>query len=93
MRFTFDPGKDATNREKHGVSLAVAANLEWDRMLIEIDDRFDYGETRLVGFAPRGERIYCIVFTLRGDACHVISLRKANRREVNRYEAQVHSSG
>ena len=61
-------------------------------MLIEVDDRFDYGETRLVGFAPIGHRLYCVVFTERGDACHIISLRKANRKEIDRYEAHVDST-
>lgn len=92
MRYTFDPVKDASNLLKHGVSLSVAAELDWNDMLIEIDHRFDYGEDRLVGFAPLDDRIHCIVFTHRGDACHVISLRKANRKEVMRYEAYVHSA-
>ena len=61
-------------------------------MLIEIDHRFDYGEDRLVGFVPLDDRIHCIVFTRRGDTCHVISLRKADPKEVICYEACAHSA-
>lgn len=48
-------------------------------------DRMDYGETRIIGLAYVGLRLHCVVFTDRGDERRVISLRKANRREVNRY--------
>jgi uncharacterized DUF497 family protein len=30
MRIEFDPSKDAVNKAKHGLSLALAADLEWD---------------------------------------------------------------
>jgi uncharacterized DUF497 family protein len=54
-------------------------------LLATTDTRQDYGEDRLIGFAPIGNRVYCVVFTDRGDERRVISLRKANRREVTRY--------
>ena len=42
MRIEFDPTKDASNQQKHGVSLALAADLDWDAALVWIDERFDY---------------------------------------------------
>jgi uncharacterized protein len=33
-----------------------------------------------------GRRLHVAVITYRGDAMHVISFRKANSREVKRYE-------
>jgi hypothetical protein len=36
-----------------------------------------------------GDRLHMMVFTPRANKAHVISLRKANKREVKRYEAQV----
>ncbi len=85
MRIDFDPGKDATNLSKHGVSLAAAASLDWDVALAWIDDRADYGELRIVALAPIGERLYFVAFVNRDDARRIISLRRANRREVNHY--------
>ncbi len=49
------------------------------------DERKDYGEVRFIGYAPLGNRLYCIVYTERNEMIHVISLRKANIREVPRY--------
>lgn len=48
MQFDFDPGKDAANLSKHGLSLAAAAELSWDAALVWIDNRTDYGEVRMV---------------------------------------------
>ncbi|WP_446809805.1 hypothetical protein ACH50O_21525 [Methylomonas sp. 2BW1-5-20] len=46
MQIVFDLQKDLINWEKHGVSLALANQLEWDWLLM-IDDRKDYGETNV----------------------------------------------
>ena len=86
MDIEFDPAKDAANRAKHGLSLADAARLEWDRMLGFPDTRRDYGELREIGFAPMNDRVHCVVFVQQGDVFRVISLRRANAREVNDYD-------
>lgn len=89
MNVTFDSAKDAVNRAKHGVSLAQAVELEWDAMLSWPDLRRDYGEQRLVGLAPIESRLYCFVFVdsppEQPRERRIISLRKANTREVKRY--------
>ena len=85
MRIVFDPEKDATNLSKHGVSLAAAAELDWDAALAWIDDRADYGEQRIIALAPMGDRLFFVVFVDRDEARRVISLRRANRREVSHY--------
>ena len=85
MQFDFDSGKDATNLSKHGLSLAAAAELSWDAALVWIDDRADYGEVRMVALAPLGDILCFIAFVDRDPARRVISLRRANRREVNHY--------
>lgn len=89
MIITYDPAKDAANVAKHGVSLALAAELEWDTLWAEVDTRRNYGEERFVGYALLGDRLYCVVFTDRGEGiptrCRIISLRKANDREKIRY--------
>jgi uncharacterized DUF497 family protein len=52
MRIEFDPAKDATNRAKHGVSLAMAGDLDWEAALVWVDERFEYRETRMIALAP-----------------------------------------
>ena len=53
MQLNFDPGKDATNLSKHGLSLAAAAELSWEAALVWLDDRADYGEVRMVALAEK----------------------------------------
>jgi uncharacterized protein len=89
MRTEFDPTKDATNKEKHGVSLSLVESFEMDVAQVSVDDRFDYKETRLVAIGPIGDDIYVLVYTMRGDTLRAISLRKANRREVLKYVDQA----
>ena len=44
MNVTFDPAKNAANIAKHGVSLAMASELDWESALLWPDKRRDYGE-------------------------------------------------
>ncbi|MBS4099373.1 MAG: BrnT family toxin [Sulfuricella sp.] len=88
MKVTFDQTKDVANIAKHGVSLADAARLEWDELLAKPDNRADYGEVRMIGFAPVHDRLFCVVFTDRDGERRIISLRKANDREVRNYANQ-----
>lgn len=85
MRIEFDPRKDAANQIKHGVSLALASELDWEAALVWGDDRFDYNETRMIALAPRTETLYYVAFVDRGEVRRIISLRRANRREVKHY--------
>jgi uncharacterized DUF497 family protein len=79
---TFDPAKDIANIAKHGVSLALAESIEWSEVIARPDMRRDYKELREIGFGLIADRLFCVVFTQRGDVFHIISLRKANRREI-----------
>jgi uncharacterized DUF497 family protein len=85
MRIEFDPTKDESNQLKHGVSLAMAAELDWDAAWVWVDDRFDYNEMRMIALAPKTEILYYVAFVNRGDVRRIISLRRANRREVRHY--------
>ena len=89
MQIDFDPGKDATNLSKHGLSLAAAAELSWDAALVWIDDRADYGEVRMVALAPIGDVLCFVAFVDRESRRRIISLRRANRREVNHYAKAI----
>jgi len=85
MEITFDPSKNVVNLAKHGIALAAAADIEWDTLYAVPDMRQSYGEQRMVGIAYIGLRLCVVVYVDRGDMRRVISLRRANRREENRY--------
>ncbi|USX16141.1 BrnT family toxin [Oxalobacteraceae bacterium OTU3CAMAD1] len=89
MNYTHDPKKLAQNVAKHGVWFDIAEGFDWEHAIVRVDSRNDYREPRLVSIGPIGNRLYVMVFSLRETAVRIISLRKANRREVKEYETQA----
>ena len=81
-----DSQKEDRNIAERGLSLELAEQLDWTTALIWEDKRKDYGEHRycVPGFIE--DRLHSVVFTPRNGKPRAISLRKANKREVNRYE-------
>lgn len=77
----FDSDKDAASIAKHGVSLLRADEIQMDEALIEVDDRFDYGESRWIAYGELDGRLHVLAFTVRDARVRAISLRKANDRE------------
>lgn len=86
MQIEFDPDKDATNQQKHGLSLAQAVHMDFGTAVYHRDARYDYGEDRFQVVGMIGGRLHMLVFTMRGNALRAISLRKANPREERRHE-------
>lgn len=87
MEFAWHAGKrDATLKER-GVDFALVARgfLDPHRRVVE-DRRQDYGERRYNMLARIDGRIFHVTFTLRDWVTWIISARKANDREVRRYE-------
>jgi uncharacterized protein len=85
MAIEFDPDKDERNKEKHGISLRRAEDLDIHAALTAKDERFDYGEDRHVAIGPIGGEIYVLVYTWRGSKVRAISLRRASEKEQNRW--------
>ena len=85
MRIEFDPAKDSVNRANHGVSLAMAEQLDWNAALVWVDSRFEYDELRMIALAPETSTLYYVAFVERGEVRRIVSLRRATRREVKRY--------
>jgi uncharacterized DUF497 family protein len=94
---SFDPAKNVRNIERHGIPLERAVEFEWhDAVEIE-DTRRDYGERRYQVLGHIGSRLHMLVYTPRSGRIHLISLRKANKREERRYaeeiQAKAHANG
>ena len=60
MKYVFDPAKDEANREKHGVSLALAEVLLAGPHISKADGRFDYVEVREVAFGVIKKTSFCL---------------------------------
>ena len=89
MPIEFDPAKDRLNRAKHGLSLARAEEFEFATAFRVADTRRDYGEPRVQVYGMLDGRLHVLVVNPRSGVDRVISLRRANKREVNRYGGQV----
>jgi uncharacterized DUF497 family protein len=88
MKFTYDSAKNDSNLAKHGLPLSDAKLLDWDSAIRYIDSRKNYGEERHVALAPIKQRLYCVVYVEIKMGKRIISLRKANVREIDRYEKE-----
>ena len=90
MPSTFDPGKDAANRKKHGISLAEGDGVLSDPHGLTIEDSSAQGEQRFISI---GMNVFgqfrVVVFTLRGDDVRMISVRKAEPKEIRAYEKGI----
>jgi len=82
MEYEWDENKALTNMENHCIDFVDVARFDWDGATIINDKRKDYGETRYLALGKIKGRLMVLVFTWRGNTVRVISLRKANTREV-----------
>ena len=88
----YDVEKDAENQRQRGLPFAAAEFLFDGPFVEEEDARGDYGESRFIATGPIalfGNRIFVVVYTWRSGVRRIISFRKANDREVRRYQASV----
>ncbi len=85
LQIDFDPAKNARNVELRGLSFERAADFEFEKALIAIDERVDYGESRYVAVGYLDRRLHVLCFLETEHGIRVISFRKANAREVRRY--------
>jgi uncharacterized DUF497 family protein len=94
MKLTFDPEKNIKNQQERGISFELACEFDWAGALFAIDDRYDYGETRVIAIGSIHGRLHVMVYTERDEELRIISLRKANARERKLYEkSQKRSDG
>jgi uncharacterized DUF497 family protein len=83
MVIEYDLAKDEANRRKHGISLERARDL--DILALLEDDRNAYGEIRYRAWGLIDERPHCLAFTHRDGRVRAISLRRAHKKEFERY--------
>ncbi len=89
MEITSDPTKRETTLNDRGIDFADAAWVFSGTTLDYQDDRKNYGETRIITVGHFQGRMMVVVWTPRGDARHIISMRKANEREIKKYTKRL----
>jgi uncharacterized protein len=87
MNFEWDEQKKELNIERHGFDFADAYRIFDSPMVVDLDERRDYGEDRWIGTGLLDKRVVVIVFTEPDrETTRIISLRKALSHERRRYE-------
>lgn len=89
MNIEFDPKKSEINTLERGLPFSAAAEFDFETAWFLVDNRHDYGETRIRALGLIDNRVHSLVFTETATGIRVISLRKANQREVRRYEQET----
>lgn len=85
MNYEWDEGKRRSNVAKHGLDFAdVEAGFDWDLARFREDGTRDETRGQAIGYLFNA--VVVIVYTIRGDACRIISLRSADPRERREYE-------
>lgn len=87
MDITYDPTKDERNIRERGLSFERARDFDFGTAVLAVDNRRDYGETRLVSLGYLDGRLHVLCFVETAAGIRVISFRRANAREVRRYES------
>lgn len=89
MKITFDPAKRETTLRERGLDFADAGAVFAGRTFNRADDRFDYGEPRIITAGFLRSRMVVIVWTPRGETRHIISMRYCHAKEEKNWREQM----
>jgi uncharacterized DUF497 family protein len=84
MKIEFDPEKNAKNIRERGLPFTLAGEFDWTTAMIAPSSRC--GEIRFLAIGYIGSRLHSLVFTKSGNTVRIISLRRAHKTEVKRFE-------
>jgi uncharacterized DUF497 family protein len=87
MDFEFDPAKSAANKAKHGIDFVEAQRLWIDGALIEVPARTE-DEPRFLVIGRIAGKHWSAVCVRRDERVRIISVRRARREEIERYESE-----
>ena len=89
MKYEWDEAKNRKNLAKHGLSFEDAAQVFSGPCVTFEDDRFPYGEQRLVTLGLLAGRLIVMAHSPRDEGTRIISMRKGNRREHEIYQKRL----
>ena len=87
MEYEWDEAKRLANLKKHGVDFAEVDAFDWIAAQYRTDDG-GYAEERFKALGLFRGRVHVVIFTFRGPKTRIISFRKAEKREIRRYEEE-----
>lgn len=91
MKYEWDEAKNRKNIAKHGLSFEDAEQVFAGPCVTFEDDRYAYGEERLITLGLLAGRLVVIAHSPRDEGTRIISMRKGNRREQKIYQKRLGS--
>lgn len=85
----FDSNKSKKNNDERRLPFEKTADFDWETAIYCEDIRNLYPEQRFVAMGYLENRLHVICFTPIAGGVRIISFRKANSREVQRYEQEI----
>lgn len=85
MYFEYDPAKSASNLSKHGIDFDQAQALWEDPWMLEAPAKTE-DEPRFLSIGKIEGKHWAAVWTPRGEAVRIISVRRARKEEIGYYE-------
>jgi uncharacterized DUF497 family protein len=89
MKYEWDEEKKRKNFAKHGLSFEDAEQVFSGPCVTFEDDRFAYGEERLVTLGLLAGRLVVIAHAPRDEGTRIISMRRGNKREQKIYKERL----
>jgi uncharacterized DUF497 family protein len=90
MEFEWDENKNLENIRKHGIDFNDVIEIFHGPMIVNIDDRVNYGEDRLIGAGFLKRMVAIVVFMEKyTDVIRIISARKANKYETGQFQKEI----
>ena len=85
--FACDPAKREWLQRERGIDLLATGEVFADARRRDYPDtRFDYGEARRITIGMVRERVFTVVYTIRGPVIWLITAWPSSRRERRHYE-------
>jgi uncharacterized DUF497 family protein len=89
MEISFDPAKRERTLRERGLDFMDAPSVLSGVRIEQEDNRFDYGEVRVMTIGFLRDRMVVVIWTQRSIVRHIISMRKANAREQAKYKGRL----
>jgi uncharacterized protein len=91
VKVSYDPQKRALTLAIRGLDFEDAAHVFAGTTIDFVDDRKDYGEVQWISLGLLRSRMVVLVWTQRSVTRHIISMRKANEREQEKFKGRLGS--
>ena len=88
MPFEWDPQKSIANQEKHGIDFETAKRLWSDENRVEIHASHPV-EDRWILIGKKDDKLWTAIYTLRGNAIRIISVRRSRGKEGDLYDEKA----